>query len=123
MIYTILITVVFIAELIIAITIIKFLISLDNKIIKNDELLTQVAPSIKDISVLSRKITSQWVILSQDFVDKVKKDSEEKFLKLFSKFLVGLLVLNLNFKIVKKIKKSKITKSFVKGWSLLESMV
>jgi len=123
MVYTILISIVFIAELIIAIAIIQALVKFDKKILSLDTTLTEITPGIKDVSSLIKKISEQWVILAQDFVNKAKRDSEDLLLKQFSKILVGLLVLSLNFKFVKRIRKSKITKTVVKGWSLIENMV
>ena len=67
MVYTILISIVFIAELIIAITILQNLIKLDKCIIQLDETISEAKPSIKDISSLLRKISKQWVIISQEF--------------------------------------------------------
>lgn len=123
MVYTILISIVFVAELIIAIAIIQALVKFDKKILSLDTTLTEITPGIKDVSSLIKKISEQWVILAQDFVNKAKRDSEDLLLKQFSKILVGLLVLSLNFKFVKRIRKSKITKTVVKGWSLIENMV
>ena len=123
MIYTFLISIVFIAELIITITILQNLIKLDKAVISLDETLVEMKPSIKDIGDLCRKISEQWVIISQNFVDRTKQDAEDIMLKRLSKVLMSLLVLNLNFKFVKKIRKSKITRTLAKGWSFLESMV
>ena len=123
MIYTILISVVFIAELIIVITIIQNLIRLDKVIINFNDTFIETKSSIKDVCILVRKISEQWQILAQDFVDKTKEESEEFLYKKLSKILVGLLVLNLNFKFVNKIRKSRISKAFAKGWSILENMV
>ena len=123
MVYTILISVVFIAEIIIAITLIQILMRFDKAIIELDKTLTTTKPGIKDICELTRKISEQWQILAQDFVDKTRRDSEEIFLRQLSKGLMGLLVLNLNFKLVKKIRNSKITKTIAQGLSFIESMV
>ena len=123
MVYTILISIVFVAELIIANAIIQALVKFDKKILSLDATITEITPGIKDVSSFIKKISEQWVILAQDFVNKAKRDSEDLLLKQFSKILVGLLVLSLNFKFVKRIRKSKITKTVVKGWSLIENMV
>ncbi len=123
MVYTILISIVFIAELIIAITILQNLSRLDKAVLEFDKTVTTIALGIKDVCELSRKITEQWEILAQDFVDKTKRDSEDFMLRHLFKGLIGILVLNLNIKFIKKIRKSKITKTLVKGWSILESMV
>ncbi len=123
MVYTILISIVFIAELIIAITIMQNLLKLDKVVLELDAKLLASKTGIRDISELARKISEQWQILAQDFVDKTKRDSEELLLRQLSKLLVGLLVLNLNFKFVNKVRKSKITKTIAKGLSFVGNMV
>ena len=123
MVYTFLISVVFIAELIIMVAILQNLIKLDKSILDLNDTLTTTKPGIKDVSMLLRKISEQWVILSQDFVDRARENGEEILIKQISKLLMGILVLNLNFKIVKRIRKSKITKFLAKGYSLVESMI
>ncbi len=123
MVYTILISVVFIAELIIAVTVFQNLLRLDRAVIEMDNNLTAKKSDIKDIAELMRKISEQWEVLAQDFVDKTKRDAEEILLRNLSKMLVGLLVLNLNFKFVNKLRKSKVTKTLAKGLSFLGNMV
>lgn len=123
MVYTILISIVFIAELIIFFAIIQKLWQADKKILNLDNKLMNNKSAIKDISELVRKISEQWIVLANDFVDKVREESEKILLKQLSKTLIALLVLKLNFKFVNKIKKSKFTKTLAKGFSLLENMV
>lgn len=123
MVYTILISVVFVAELIITFAIIQNLIKLDKLILSFDETLNSTKSGLKDISVLMRKISEQWIVLATDFIENIKEGSEELFLQKFSKALVTLLVINLNFKFIKSLKKSKLTKTLAKGFLLLENMV
>lgn len=123
MVYTFLISIVFIAEIIIAIAIINFLVRIDKEVLAIDNNLTKTKPSISEISRLVRKISEQIQVLAQDYVEKIKNNSEDLLLRRLSKILMGLLVLNLNFKIVKRIKKSKFTKTLVKGFNLLENMI
>ena len=123
MVYTILISIVFIAELIIAITIIQNLIKFDNKILSLNTYLSEIKPSIADVSNLSKKISGQMVILSQDFIDKTKENSEDILCKYLSKLLISLLIISLNFKVIKQIRKSQITRILAKGWSFVENMV
>ena len=123
MVYTILISIVFIAELIIAITIIQNLIKFDNKILSLNTYLSEIKPSIADISNLSKKISGQMIILSQDFIDKTKENSEDILWKYLSKLLISLLIISLNFKVIKQIRKSQITRILAKGWSFVENMV
>ena len=123
MVYTILISVVFIAELIIAVTVIQNLLRLDKAVLNLSETVLETQSGIRDISVLARKITEQWQILATDFVEKTKRNSEDALLKHLSKILMSVLVLNLNFKIIKKIRKSKVTRMLAKGLSFLGNMV
>ena len=56
MVYTILISIVFIAEVIITATIIQNLIKLDRTVIEANSTITEIKPTIKDICALARKI-------------------------------------------------------------------
>lgn len=123
MVYTILISIVFIAELIIAVTVIQNLLRLDKKVIELNDIVCESRGSVSDISVLMRKISEQWVVLSKDFVDKTKADSEALFLKQLSKIFLSVFVLKLNIKLVNRVRRAKATKIFVRAWSLLENMV
>lgn len=123
MVYTILISIVFIAELIITITIIQNLLRLDKAVLEFNNTITEIQPGIRDVSELARKISEQWQILAEDFVKKTKRNSEDIMLKHLSKIFMSILIVNLNFKIVKKIRKSKVTKILARGWSFLENMV
>ena len=123
MVYTILISIVFIAELIIAITIFQYLRKIDRAILQANNSILELKPKIKEISELIYKISGQWIILTQDFVDKLKLKAEDMMLKQVSKALMTFLVINLNLKFIKKIRRSKVFKTFAKGWSFLESMI
>ena len=123
MVYTILISIVFIAEIIITISVIQCLLKFDKLILELDANIDKNKTSIKDISILLKKMSTQWIILADDFVTRTKEKTEDMLLRQLSKFLVALLVLSLNFKTIKRIRKSKITKTLVKGFSFLESMV
>lgn len=123
MVYTILISIVFIAEIIIAVTILQTLRKLDKKILELNKTIIESHSSIKEISILARKISEQWQILTTDFIEKVKTNGESIFFKNLSKLLISALALKLNFKIINKIRKSKITKTIAKGWTIIESMV
>ena len=123
MIYTILISIVFIAELIITISIFRTLLKIDKYVISLNSDIAKNKSPINDISILVNKISAQGVILVEDFVGKTKEKSEDILLRQIFKFLLALIVLSFNFRIIKKIRKSKITKTLVKGFSFLENMV
>ncbi len=123
MVYTILISIVFIAELIIAITIIQNILRLDKKIQELDEIIFASRQGINDITVLIKKISEQWVIITQNNVNKVKKNSEDAIFKHVLRLFLSILLVNLNLKFVNKIRKSKMIKIIAKGWSFFENMV
>ena len=123
MVYTILISVVFVAELIIVVTIIQNLLKLDKYILNLDDSILSTRDGIKDICELSRKISEQYVILVSDFVDRTKRNSEDILLKNLSKTILSIVLLKLNFKFINKIRKSKLSKIISKGYSFVESMI
>ena len=98
MIFTFLITIVFIAEIIIAISVILNLLRLDKAVLNLSETIDVINPEVKEICTLGRKISFQLKELSQRFTQKVK-DEREKFLtdKLVS-VLLGALVWKMNIK-------------------------
>ena len=123
MVYTFLISIVFIAEIIIAITVIQNLLKLDKTIISFDETLTTVKPSLKDVCELCTKISGQSVEFSKRFVDKFKRDQEDAILRALSKLLIAIMLLKINSKAINSFRKSKTGRFLAKGLSLLENMV
>ena len=123
MVYTILISVVFVAELIIVVTIIQNLLKLDKYILNLDDSILSTRDGIKDICDLSRKISEKYVILVNDFVDRTKRNSEDILLKNLSKTILSIILLKLNFKFINRIRKSKLSKIISKGYSFIESMI
>lgn len=123
MLYTFLITIVFIAEIIIAVTLLRALWKLDKAFVLIDETVTEARPKIKDISELSTKISEQIIELAEDFREKVKKQEEETTLKVLNKILVWILLWKVNVKAIRKFRKTKLAKILGKGLNLLQSMV
>ena len=123
MIYTFLTSIVFIAEIIIAIALIQVLLRLDKAVLEMNDTVNLANPGIKDISELVKKISEQAVEFSKRFKEKVTKNSEEIVLMRLFRLAITFLLVKTNIKIVQKFRKSKITKALVKGLSLLEIMV
>lgn len=113
MIFTILISVVFIAELIIMFTILSGLIKFNKKVNEINETIKEIKPGIGDICRLARDISGQIVELIRDFVDRVKAKQEEVILYNLAKFLLSSFL-------VKKLKRNKLLS---KGLSLLQIVV
>lgn len=116
MLFTFLITIVFIAEIIVAIAIINCLLKLDRKINDFNSLLEEAKPSIKDISILARKISLQVVELTKKYVQSFEQSRDEIILRQIAKFILGTLFFN-------KLRKSKLGRSFSKGLSLLQIVI
>ena len=72
MIFYFLISIVFIAEVIIALSLIINLVKADKKIIECNSFVDEAKPSIKGIMEISRKISEQFTEFAPMIVDKVK---------------------------------------------------
>ena len=123
MIFTFLITIVFIAEIIIAIAAVITLLKLDKKVLEFNEMVTLAKPKVTDISKLISGISEQWLEMAKDYVDKFKTISEDISLRALAKVLLAVLLWKLNSKTINKIRNSKTYKIMGKGLSLLENMV
>ena len=123
MLFTILISIVFIAEVIIAIALIRAILRLDKAICEVNDTVVLAQDGIKDISELVHKISEQMVDLANDYVNRIKRYQEEAVMKQLSKALIALVLLRANIKAVNKFRKSKLGKTLAKGLSLLENMV
>ncbi|MCQ2755053.1 MAG: hypothetical protein MJ231_08445 [bacterium] len=123
MLYTILISVVFIAEIIITVYVIQNLLRLDRIIIDLDEKITSAKPGLKDICDLSRKISEQISELTQMYADKIKEKQEDATIRFIIKILTSVLLWKLNIKLINKIRRSKALKIIGKGLKLIEIIV
>ena len=123
MLYTFLITIVFIAEIIITLTVIIALLKLDKAIIETDVLVSDIKPSLKDVLYLMKKISAQMIELAEDFEFNIKKQEEDTAVRFLNKTLIALILWKINSKAVTKIRRSKIFKTASKGFNLLKNMV
>ena len=87
------------------------------------EVLVEIQPSVKEISILARKISEQWVELAERFAFKLEQKRDDFVLRSLSKVLIGMLLWKANVKTINKFRKSKFAKVLGKGLSLLETMV
>lgn len=123
MLFTILITVVFIAELIIVATLGINLIKLDNNLIAANNRLLEIRPQLKNIAQITKEISKQLVELAQISVDNFKQSKDRFLLTQLKSIVVGILFTSLNIKFLKRIRKNKIVKTVWKGFNILENMV
>ena len=123
MIFLFFISIVFIAELIIAFTVFNSLFKLDIKINKLSEALINKRADIKDITVLAKAISEQLKELSEEFVDNFNEKKEEIILSLAKSLMSAILFWSINIKVVKRLRKSKVLNVAWKGLSLLENVI
>ncbi len=123
MIYKIFTTIVFIAELIIAYSVIIKLYALDKAIINANELLISAKPSLRDICYIVKKISAQCVDFANDLVAEFKKKQEDFAINQLNKILLALILLKMNSKFIKKLRRSKIVKRISRGLSLLQLVI
>lgn len=115
--------IVFIAEIIIAVTLIRTLLKLDKKVLELDETIVELRPGIKDVGYLIKKISAQYVEFSEDFVSKIIKKRDESIFNQLNKILVVILLFKINSKFIRKVMRSKQFKLLSKGLSLLKYVV
>lgn len=123
MIFLFFISIVFIAELIIAFTVFNSLFKLDIKINKLSEALINKRADIKDITALAKAISEQLKELSEEFVDNFNEKKEEIILSLVKSLMSAILFWSINIKVVKRLRKSKVLNVAWKGLSLLENVI
>ena len=112
MIFTFLISIVFIAELIIAAAILLNLKRLGKAVRNLDLTVNYLKPSLKEVCVLARKISAQVLEITEDFVER-QKDS---FMNHIARVILSALFL-------RRFRKSKAFKLISKGLSILEIVV
>ena len=123
MIFLFFISIVFIAELIIAFSLFNSLLNLDVKINKFNETLINKRADIKDITALAKGISEQIIELSEEFVDNFNEKKEEIILSLVKSLMSAILFWSINIKVVKRLRKSKVLNAAWKGLSLLENVI
>lgn len=123
MIFKIFTAVVFIAELIIAYTVVTRLLAADKAILNAADTIEKVNPSVKEIGCLVKNISEQFVEFSDDFVEKVNDKKDDTVLKLLNKILIMVLLLKINSKFLNKLRRSRVIKQISRGLSLLQYVV
>ena len=102
---------------------IRALLNFDKKVCELDEIFILVKPQVSEVSELAKLVSVQLVELSKKFVDDFKRNNENMILRNFSKALLGLFLIKTNIGIVRKLRNSRVMKTFAKGLSLLGNMV
>lgn len=114
---------IFVAEIIVAYTILKKLFETDRAIIQANEIIAEAKSKVSDIGYLIKKISYQYVEMSYDFVEKIEEKRNQSAIKQLNKIIIAVLLLRLNSKFIKRIIRSKPFKLLSKGLSLLQYVV
>ena len=123
MLFTIFISIVFIAEIIITVALLNALLNFDKKICELNDTVILIKPHVAQVSELARLVSVQLVELSNKFVDDIKQNNENLILHNFSKALLSLFLIKTNIGIVRRLHKSKVVKTLAKGLSILGNMI
>ena len=102
MLFSILILIVFVAEIIIAMAIISNLLKNDKKIKEANQLLEEVNPKIEELAKLGTKISEQLTEISPMYVKKTKSWFEDFVYSQSKNILAGFLI----YLLKKEIKKA-----------------
>lgn len=123
MIFTFLISIVFVAELIITIAIMSVLLRWDRSINNFNELVIAISPKINEVANLIRMISMQLRELSVRFVEKVNSSKEQVLTIMLANIVTTLFFYRLNVKFFKNIRRAKLYRTLSRGLSLLQLMV
>lgn len=123
MIYKIFTLIVFIAELIIAYTMITRLWIADKAILSANAYVEKINPSVNEVGELIKKISGQFVEFSENFVEKVNDKKEDVTIRLLNKILIAILLLKVNSGFLNKLRRSRAIKRISRGLSLLQYVI
>ncbi len=123
MIFTILTTIVFISELIIANTLISKLRAFDKVLCEMNDTVAELNPKIKDVGYLIKNISAQCVEFAYDFISKLKNKRDTSISNIINKLLIMFILWKVNLKFIQRIKSSRFLKRFNRGLSLLKYMI
>ena len=123
MIFTILTTIVFISELIIANTLISKLRAFDKVLCEMNGTVAALNPKIKDVGYLIKNISAQCVEFAYDFISKLKNKRDTSISNIINKLLIMFILWKVHLKFIQRIKSSRFLKRFNRGLSLLKYMI
>lgn len=123
MIFKFLISIVFIAELIIAFAVFNKLYKINKDIIFLNIFLENSKNDLREILILTKKISVQIFTLSRNYVNKFREQNEINLLNKINNIVLSLLLWKLNHKIIKKIRRNKTFKMLSKGFMLVQNMI
>ena len=123
MVFKILISIVFIAELIIAFSIIFQLVKFDRAINKTIIYLEKTNPKINELLDLFHKISGQILELIPIWLENIKEKRDEIILMQAKSLMSTILFWCINIKVIKRIAKTRFAKAAWKGLTLIRNVI
>ena len=123
MVFVILISIVFIAELIIAFTMVSNLVKLDKRINEAANFLEEAAPKIQDLLNITQKITEQVLELIPVWIENLKQQRDKIILNQTRSLISTILFWSINIKVINRLRKTKLAKVAWKGLTLLQNVI
>ena len=123
MVFVILISIVFVAELIIACTVIINLIKLDRQINEAAEFLEEANPKLRELLDIVKEISGQVLELIPIWIENLKKERDKIILSQVKSLISTIIFWSINIKVINRLRKTKLVKVAWKGLTLLQNVI
>ena len=123
MVFVILISIVFVAELIIAGTVIINLIKLDRQINEAAEFLEEANPKLRGLLEIVKEISGQVLELIPIWIENLKKERDKIILSQVKSLISTIIFWSINIKVINRLRKAKLVKVAWKGLTLLQNVI
>ncbi len=123
MVFVILISIVFVAELIIAFSVITNLIKFDKRIKRAAQFLEEAEPRLKELLVVVQKISAQILELIPVWLATLRQERDKIILNQAKSLISTILFWSINIKVINRIRKSKLAKAVWQGLTLVQNVI
>ena len=123
MVFVILISIVFVAELIIAFSVITNLIKFDKRIKLSAQFLEEAEPRLKELLVVVQKISAQILELIPVWLATLRQERDKIILNQAKSLISTILFWSINIKVINRIRKSKLAKAVWQGLTLVQNVI
>lgn len=123
MVFVILISIVFVAELIIAFSVITNLIKFDKRIKRAVQFLEEAEPRLKELLVVVQKISAQILELIPVWLATLRQERDKIILNQAKSLISTILFWSINIKVINRIRKSKLAKAVWQGLTLVQNVI
>ena len=123
MVFVILISIVFVAELIIAFSVITNLVKFDKRIKRAAQFLEEAEPRLKELLVVVQKISAQILELIPVWLATLRQERDKIILNQAKSLISTILFWSINIKVINRIRKSKLAKAVWQGLTLVQNVI